>query len=82
MVRDGRSREILYGIQEAVRVRFKGYHSMYDIRDEVHKEIVRDSEKIRGLARVSSCPVYAVCIESLVEAVRSAEQVPAWLPPW
>lgn len=52
LIRDNRSKEILHGIQEAVRVRYRGFRSLIDIREEVKNEIVQNKSRISGIAQV------------------------------
>lgn len=52
LIRDNRGNEILHGIQEAVRVRYRGFRSLNDIRDEVKNEIVESKSRLTGIAQV------------------------------
>jgi hypothetical protein len=53
LLRDDRSNEILKGILEAVRVRYRGFRSLIDIREEVKNELVQNNSKMGGFAQVS-----------------------------
>lgn len=52
LLRDDRGGEILKGILEAVRVRFRGFRSLIDIREEVKNELVQNTSKTVGFAQV------------------------------
>lgn len=52
LIRDNRAKEVLHGIQEAVRVRYQGFRSMTDIREEVRNEIVQSKSRMFGIAQV------------------------------
>nr|CAD2158793.1 unnamed protein product [Meloidogyne enterolobii] len=49
LVRDNRAKEVLHNIQDAVRVRYKGFRSVQDLRDSVRSEIVQSKTKLSGL---------------------------------
>lgn len=49
LVRDNRAKEVLHNIQDAVRVRYKGFRSVQDLRDSVRSEIVQSKTKLTGL---------------------------------
>ncbi|KAI6205888.1 SF4 helicase domain-containing protein [Aphelenchoides besseyi] len=51
LLRDDRANEILKGILEAVRVRYRGFRSLVDIRDEVKNELVQNNSKMSGYAQ-------------------------------
>ncbi len=51
LIRDDQAKEVLHGIQEAVRVRYRGFRSLVDIREEVKQEIMQSRTKINGLAQ-------------------------------
>jgi hypothetical protein len=46
--------QVLHGIQEAVRVRYRGFRSLIDIREEVKNEIVQSKSRMSGIALVGS----------------------------
>ncbi|CAD5227632.1 unnamed protein product [Bursaphelenchus okinawaensis] len=50
LLRDERAGEILKGILEAVRVRYRGFRSLIDIREEVKNEIVQSNSRTVGFA--------------------------------
>lgn len=52
LLRDDRSNEILKGILEAVRVRYRGFRSLIDIREEVKNELVQNNARMSGYAQV------------------------------
>jgi hypothetical protein len=54
LLRDNRSKEILAGIQDAIRVRYKGFRSMMDLRESVKQEIMQTRSKMAGLAQASA----------------------------
>lgn len=54
LIRDNRAKEILHGIQEAVRVRYRGFRSLIDIRKEVKNEIVQSKSRLSGIAQVKN----------------------------
>uniref|UniRef100_A0A183C5B5 SF4 helicase domain-containing protein n=1 Tax=Globodera pallida TaxID=36090 RepID=A0A183C5B5_GLOPA len=51
LIRDGRSKEVLHNIQDAVRVRYKGFRSVGDLRDAVRGEIVQSKSRLSGIAQ-------------------------------
>ncbi|KAL3111421.1 hypothetical protein niasHT_017648 [Heterodera trifolii] len=51
LLRDGRAKEVLHNIQDAVRVRYKGFRSVGDLRDAVRSEIVQSKSRLGGIAQ-------------------------------
>ena len=51
LLRDDRSNEILKGILEAVRVRYRGFRSLIDIREEVKNELVNSNSRMNGYSQ-------------------------------
>lgn len=49
LVRDNRTKEVLHSIQDAVRVRYKGFRSVQDLRDSVRSEIVQSKSRLTGI---------------------------------
>ena len=51
LIRDNRIKDIAAGIQDAIRVRFKGFRSMVELRDSAKHEIVQSRAKLAGIAQ-------------------------------